>query len=126
LTPSTTARIGAAQAEHQAFDRLALAALGDCAVAGQGAEAHRGDIGDAHHVAIRGLQNNGFYVVDRANGPFGAHQQGFFAIGQAAGAVVAVVGFQYGLQILQRQAARGQAVAGWARPRRCGPRRPGC
>ena len=90
--------------------RFALAIFGDCAIAGQATKANFSDIGNSHHVAILGLQNNGFYVVDRTNGPFGPHQQGFFAIGQAAGAVIAVIGFQYGLQILQRQTASGQAL----------------
>jgi hypothetical protein len=103
-------RIGAAQAEHQALHRFALAIFGDCAIAGQATKANFSDIGNSHDVAILGLQNNGFYVVDRTNGPFGPHQQRFFAIGQAAGAVVAVIGFQYGLQILQRQTAGGQAL----------------
>ena len=48
-------RIGAAQAEDQALHRLALAALGHRAVAGEGAEADFGDIGYAYYGAVLGL-----------------------------------------------------------------------
>ncbi len=102
--------VGAAQAEHQPLHRFALTISGHRTIAGQGAETDFCDIADAHHLAVPGLQNDGFYVVDRTDRPFGAHQQGFLAIVEAAGAVVAVVGFQHRLQILQRQAAGGQAL----------------
>src|SRR6185369_8676827 len=102
--------IGPAQAEDQAFDRFALAALGYRAVAGQRPETHLGDVADAHDLAVPGLQDNRPDVVDMADRPFGAYQQRFLAIVQAAGAVVAVVALQHRLQILQRQASRRQAL----------------
>jgi hypothetical protein len=100
--------IGAAQAEHQALHRFALAILGHRAVAGQRAETHLGHIADAHRHAVFGLQNDARTSSTVTDRPFGTHQQRFLAIVQAAGAVVAVVGFQHGLQLFQRQATRCQ------------------
>ncbi len=102
--------IGPAQAEHQSLDGFAFTALGHRTIAGERAETDRGDIGDSDHIAVLGLQNNGFDVIDRLDGPFGANQQCFFAVIQPAGAVVAIVGFEDGLQILQRQTARSQQL----------------
>ena len=104
------ARIGAAQAEDQALDGLPLAVLGDGAITGQGPKAHLGHVADAHHQAVLGLQDDGLDVVHRADGALGAHQQGLLAIGQAAGAVVAVVGLQDLPQILEGQAPGDQEL----------------
>ena len=80
--------------------RLALAALGDRAVAGRGAKTHLGHVADAERRCRRALAARWAHVVEGCGCAFGTDQQGFLAIGQAAGAVVAVVGFEYRLQIL--------------------------
>ncbi len=54
--------------------RLTLTIFGHCAIAGQAAETDFGDIGNAHDIAVSGLQNYGFDVVDRSNRSFGADQ----------------------------------------------------
>ena len=67
-TPATTSLgVGAAQAEHQAFDGLALAALRDGAVARERADAHVGDVADAHRNAVVARRHDdGAHVVQRA------------------------------------------------------------
>ena len=102
--------IGAAQAKHQALYSFTLTVLGNRAVAGEAAQSHSGDIGDTHDVAVGGLQNNGVYVVDRSNCTFGPHQQSLFAISQATAAIIAIVGFEHCLQILQGQATGRQIL----------------
>ena len=102
--------VGAAQSEHQALDRFALTILGHGAVAGQRTETDFRDVADAHDIAILCLNDNGAYVVEIADRTFGPHQQRFLAIGQAAGAIVAVVRFQRRAQLLDRQAAHREQL----------------
>ena len=102
------AGVGAAQAQHQALDGLGLAVAGDRAVAGEGADAHLGYVADPHDAAGAGLEHDGAHVVEGLDGALGAHQQGLLAFAQAAGAVVAVVGLEGGLQGGEGEATGGQ------------------
>ena len=85
--------VGAAQAQHQCPDRLALAIGGHHAVARHGADAHVGDVADANDGGrAAGRDDDVAHVVERLDAAVGAHQQRFLAFAHAAGAVVAIVG----------------------------------
>ena len=101
-------RVGAAQAQHQSLHGLALAVLGNAAITRQRAQLHRGHITHAHRFAVALDHRNGAHIVQAADAAIAAHQQGFFATGQAACAVVTVVGAEGVLQLLQRHPARCQ------------------
>ena len=106
------ARIGTAQSQHQPLHGLALAVLRDAAVACQCAQAHLGHIAHAYGrccgLPILRAHDNGAQIVQAGDAAVAAHQQRLFATEQAPGAVVAVVGGQRVLQLLQRHAPRRQ------------------
>jgi hypothetical protein len=103
-------RVGAAQAEHQAFDRFALPLL-VTAVAGEGADAHLGDVADAHAgrplPATTMARTSSRLRIALRRAPAAIPR-----LVEAAGAVVAVVGLQRRLQLPERQAAGGKG--GWS------------
>ena len=103
------ARVGPAQGQHQTLDRLPAAVARDRAVAGQGAEAHLGDIGDPHRLTDIAPDHDGSEILQRLDRALAAHQQHLLARAQTPGAVIAVVRRDRGGQVRQTDPPRGHA-----------------
>ena len=101
-------RVGAGQAEYEAFHGFADTVLGDHAVTGDAAFTHLCHIAQTHRHALVVLDDDRAQIVLRLDAALGAHQQDLVAFTQPAGAVVAVVGLDGGLDLCRRQAHRGQ------------------
>ena len=95
------AGIGAAQAEHEPLDRLAVAVDRDGAVARQRADLDARDVVDPDRDAVVGVDDDRADVVDGANAALDAHQRAVLALVDAAGAVVAAVGLQSRAETIQ-------------------------
>ncbi|MHC2945234.1 hypothetical protein ACVIJX_002382 [Bradyrhizobium diazoefficiens] len=104
------AGIGSAQAQHQPFNRFALAVLRHRPIACQGPDLDARNVVHAYRDPVAGVHDNGLDVVDRADAAFNPHQGTVLALVDAPRAVVAAVGFDGAAKQLRRNAARGERI----------------
>ena len=102
------AAVGAFAQQHQAGDHFAYAICGYCAITGQCAEAHAGNIFDANGCASARGDSHIANVISIAQLPHGAHQQHFVTAIDAVAAGIAVAVGQRMFNVIQTQAMCGQ------------------